>query len=604
MTRAVLVMSIGPVQDFIAQARRSRDLWFGSHVLSEVSRAAARAAADVAGVELVFPAIAKGDTELEPCDAPVRDDGMPPLNVGNHLLAIVPEGQAAGVAVAMRKAAIDRWKQLAGAAREKAEKIGLLADGIDGVWHEQIDSLLEIAAASAPFAADDGYAAARQAAERSLSARKNLRDFAPWEHDRVGAPKSSFDGGRVSVLKANRGGVAGRGGRAVRLGEGEQLDAVGVVKRLGGDPDQFVPLANVALADWIGEARRKAPDQFAHLTDACDGAIGRVVRRDLDWTHWANGRSFDAEVLLEGRLPALLVECGIATTKGDPQIAEWRRQHLEPLFAKLRAPAVPSVCCLVADGDHMGQAIDGIRDPEQHRALSRGLATFARDAQAILARHSGFAVYTGGDDVLGFLAPAHALDAAAELHSRFSAAMDALTFLGKKPTLSVGLGIGHILDGMAHLLALGRRAEGLAKQGRPGSPRNSLAVIVDRRSGGDVAWCDGWERDPAGRLSELSRHWGTALPAGKVHELAAMFRRLPTPGADADAGFTSVLVGEARRILGRANVGSAGERLTPDDVGLLLPEQGSTYADAHERVGGWIRMAMVAREFAGRGTRQ
>ena len=42
----LLLVSLGPVQDFIAQARRSRDLWFGSHLLSELSRAAAKSLAE------------------------------------------------------------------------------------------------------------------------------------------------------------------------------------------------------------------------------------------------------------------------------------------------------------------------------------------------------------------------------------------------------------------------------------------------------------------------------------------------------------------------------------------------------------------------------
>jgi CRISPR-associated protein Cmr2 len=605
MSRAVLVMTIGPVQDFIAQARRSRDLWFGSHVLSEVSRAAARSAADLPGVDLVFPALPRGDKEFEPCDAPIREgNGQPPLNVGNHLLAVVPADQATAIARAMKQAALARWRQLADDARKKAEKMGLLADGIDGVWNEQIDTLLEVSAAAAEFASPDGYGEARKAAERALSARKNLREFAPWKHDRSGAPKSSFDGGRVSVLTGNRAQVSARHGRAARLGAGEQLDAVGVVKRLGGDPDQFVPLANVALADWIAEARTSAPEELRRLAGACEVAVGRVHRRDLPWTHWTDGRSFDAEVLLEGRLPGVLVECGVAEHSSAPAVAAWRRDHLDPLHARVSAPPVPSVCCLVADGDRMGQAIDGVHDPEHHRQLSRSLAAFAREAQAILARHQGFAVYTGGDDVLGFLAPAHAPAAAATLHTAFAEAMNGLGFLAEKPTLSVGLGIGHILDGMSHLLALGRRAERLAKQGRPGSPRDSLAVIVDRRSGGEAAWCDRWNNDPVGKLASIAGVWGAALPAGKVHELRGMFRRLPRPAAGVDDGFADVLRGEVGRILGRANAGvdDTGRPLRAADIGLDLPADLS-YADAHARVATWLGMAMVAREFAGRRSR-
>ena len=39
---ALLVFSIGPVQDFIATARRTQDLWMGSYILAYLSAAAMR----------------------------------------------------------------------------------------------------------------------------------------------------------------------------------------------------------------------------------------------------------------------------------------------------------------------------------------------------------------------------------------------------------------------------------------------------------------------------------------------------------------------------------------------------------------------------------
>src|SRR5260221_1422362 len=50
----LMIFSIGPVQDFIAAARRRRDLWYGSWMLSELSRAAAKAVLEQSG-ELIFP---------------------------------------------------------------------------------------------------------------------------------------------------------------------------------------------------------------------------------------------------------------------------------------------------------------------------------------------------------------------------------------------------------------------------------------------------------------------------------------------------------------------------------------------------------------------
>lgn len=59
MKKYLLAIGIGPVQEFIASARRSRDLWFGSWLLSEISKAAAKKIADECGRDnLIFPVVA------------------------------------------------------------------------------------------------------------------------------------------------------------------------------------------------------------------------------------------------------------------------------------------------------------------------------------------------------------------------------------------------------------------------------------------------------------------------------------------------------------------------------------------------------------------
>ena len=50
----LLAISVGPVQEFIASARRSRDLWFGSWLLSELSKAAAK---QIGKDNLIFPSV-------------------------------------------------------------------------------------------------------------------------------------------------------------------------------------------------------------------------------------------------------------------------------------------------------------------------------------------------------------------------------------------------------------------------------------------------------------------------------------------------------------------------------------------------------------------
>jgi CRISPR-associated protein Cmr2 len=58
----VLLIALGPIQDFIMTARRTRDLWFGSYMLSECSKAVAKSILDNQE-ELIFPNPNKNDLE-------------------------------------------------------------------------------------------------------------------------------------------------------------------------------------------------------------------------------------------------------------------------------------------------------------------------------------------------------------------------------------------------------------------------------------------------------------------------------------------------------------------------------------------------------------
>src|SRR3954451_13230678 len=80
----LLIVTLGPIQDFIAAARRSRDLWFGSWLLSELSKATARALAGECGLgALVFPGVSELG-ELQP---------KSPTSVANKIIVRVPDGK-------------------------------------------------------------------------------------------------------------------------------------------------------------------------------------------------------------------------------------------------------------------------------------------------------------------------------------------------------------------------------------------------------------------------------------------------------------------------------------------------------------------------------
>ena len=61
----VFHFTLGPVQGFVSQARRTRDLWAGSFLLSYLSGHAMKAIIDAGGT-IVFPKVSEADTITDP----------------------------------------------------------------------------------------------------------------------------------------------------------------------------------------------------------------------------------------------------------------------------------------------------------------------------------------------------------------------------------------------------------------------------------------------------------------------------------------------------------------------------------------------------------
>ena len=130
----LLAISVGPVQEFIAAARRTRDPWFGSYLLSEVSRAVAKEVENQGG-KLIFPASSEAD------------------NVANVILAeLKAEADPKEVAAKAKTAAQARWLEFAKEAQKEA--YGVIRTDL---WNEQVEDVIEFYAAWATHTAKDKY---------------------------------------------------------------------------------------------------------------------------------------------------------------------------------------------------------------------------------------------------------------------------------------------------------------------------------------------------------------------------------------------------------------------------------------------------------------
>jgi len=545
----LLQVALGPVQGFIATARRSRDLWFGSYILSELSKSAALSL-QRNGVTLIFPAPALS-ADLEP------DTEL--------LVANIVTGQADGMDLAAARAALDscredvalRWRVLCDKAlaeiaprlhsRDRSRRLALIRDD---VWRAQLDDVVEFFCAAVPLS--QGYRAANDRLRDLMGRRKNTRWFDPYLDDSR-LPKSSLDGSRSTVLmEARPGDVADVRLARLRIGiePAEQLDTAGTVKRVVGRQRGFLPVARVAAAHWIERAAHEKPALLAALIPAFDGLVpdGLATRLQGKYAEygWVANFPFDAQLLYPERIDA---EEGKLQRTFNLNRRNWQLDSLGKSVQQLRSALGPLLdekalgrpqpyyAMLLADGDHMGGLIDRAASAADgaraHRDVSRALSNFAQGVPDLMATAGGACIYSGGDDVLG-LVPLHRLLACADgLRADFAHKMGPVAAAvglpaADYPTLSVGIAIVHMLEPLGDVRELAHRAEKMAKANElksTGADRNALAVIAKPRSGSEYSCRVRWSDGPALlRLKQWAADFDRgALPGGLPHELGAIW---------------------------------------------------------------------------------
>ena len=248
----LLLFTLGPVQSFIAQARKTHDLYAGSMLLSALVQ---RAIAVVGEANLIFPK---------------KGEAMP-----NRFLAELPESITD---------LSDFGQQVEAAVREEWQNIA--KDALDGIsrkpqgFDEQINNFLEIFWVIEPLESDDKYNETVAKLEKNLAGIKNVRPFFQysWQNNITGEQgrKCSLDGQRnvqfynpnngkdqsepSSPLYSTPGGVF----ISTRLPDaalqpGEGLSAVSFAKRRYkyAETKTFKSTAEIALLDALNELEKE-----------------------------------------------------------------------------------------------------------------------------------------------------------------------------------------------------------------------------------------------------------------------------------------------------------------------------------------------------------
>lgn len=538
----LFLVNLGPIQSFIASGRRTRDLWFGSVLLSELSKTAARTIVKREGVKsLIFP---MPDPKKHEENLSEGSD----FAVANKIVAYIESdpgvlGEVVRENVQVRLTALNTrmYEELVAAVRndksivrpaEALSDPAVVEDRSDpdvverqvrklidhDVAQEQIKGLIDCVWVAVEYDKErDTYATKRDKLEQWLDARRNTRNFSSVTYKR-NLPKSSISGQLDSVLlpsfyparnaepDVKRREALNRY-KIFRVGPAEYLSGVDLLKRRGkferekkdAVQDTFLSTSHIASIPYLERLERLDADKRLQVKKDWDTYIATILETI---PHAARSRDPDEAIasvmeripdkyikstILGQRDGALLFEERLHEDFPDPNDFQKISHALHTFFEHVELPIVqphPYYAILRADGDGMGKLIDNRakegKSFEGHQEVSKKLIAFAARVKEIVEQdHEGTLLYSGGDDVLAFLPLHTVLLCARDLSHAFK---ETLAFKGEKaqPSLSVGIAIVHHLSLLRDALQQSGRAENSAKD-VPG--KDALAITLYRRSG-------------------------------------------------------------------------------------------------------------------------
>lgn len=475
MARHLLAISFGPVQPFIAAARKTRDLKAGSDLLLQAVRASAKAILEAdSEAKLIFPA------------ATLESIGT--ADAANIILAEI-HAEPRSIENAARKAfegELNRlWRDALGRIQKKE------ISGIQITEAErQLGNTPEIYAAWVEFPEGSDYSEARKVLGARMAGRKALRDFAPARVTESGQPKSPLNPDLEGILPTDGMTVRQDVQDKLLVKPRETLDAFSLIKRQmqeEGDLLRFPSTRSMVIADWLKDNQTES--SVENLTEWCKEQkvdLGDVLLDQLD--------ELDDDLKVQARQRA----------------REVRKATGTPAFRGYYA-------MLMADGDSVGKFLDSLNSPEEHKAFSKTLGEFAHGTKDIVKKHLGELIYSGGDDVLAFMPASKAIECAQALELDFKAKMHSL---GKAspPTLSVAIRIHHHADDLQGVVRACNAD--LKSVKRAHTEKNHLRVTVAARSGSDQATDHSFAKSSVSDLKALiEAHEKREVPRGWAYEL-------------------------------------------------------------------------------------
>jgi CRISPR-associated protein Cmr2 len=474
-----LHFTFGPVQSFVAQARRTRDLYAGSLMLSYLAMEAMRAAH---GGRIILPHF---DTLTEVAQS--SDHATAP----NRFIAEFDsdsEATAADAGHAATLALRDAWRHIAdGVWNRYLEKAVAHGRQTAEIWARQRDHFWNISWVVGPAGATN-----------VLDRRKNWQTHEPpaegGDHCVLMGHLQELSGFIRSKQRAEQDAfwnAVREGTPDLDLEPNERLCAVAFIKRffpsiaeetIGRklNAQGWPSTVTIAALPWMRAivTREDFCVKAKAYADAATAEQGATLRS------WCRIRLLREYPATAGRFRELsgnfLNRTALANADDTPLRDEARRPALLRALHELESAdrAGNFYAVLVMDGDSMG-ALIGKHGPA---AVTSALTQFATRVPDVVAAHDGVCVYAGGDDLLALLPLDRALDAASAAHRLYVESFGA----DIPATVSAAIVFAHYRCAFNRVLVTAHELLDDVAKGETG--RDSLAIRVLKPGGVACQW--------------------------------------------------------------------------------------------------------------------
>ena len=512
-----LHFSLGPVQNFVTQSRRTRDLWASSFLLSHLSTVALDVVGGHGG-QIVLPA---WDAEAK-SNAQQPDFGTVP----NRFVVDVADGRA--TAEAASAALHSRWKEVADAVwNQYVTGVAQLGDGTQAIWDREVANFWEIS----------WVIGSPESSDQLLAARKNWRTtpatVEPGDHCTMMGDRQELSGWIRSLARTKTkqdefwSRLRSQTGK-LDLGDDERLCAIALIKRLFprvaneaiGRPlnqNNWPSTAYVAAIPWLQDVASNAnlrSDVKAYgemVRQLAENALGERQTRIKSLQPLKNvtgdflkldGNFFQPNALKSSRVTPFQNQL---SDEEDKVQRDKLQERLKKLCKVAESKPSAFYAVLLMDGDSMGALLAEARnlggDGEQR--ATRALSRFSRNVPDIVSQSDGITIYAGGDDVLAMLPLRDTLPCAISLTDEYQRCFktECGEVIDGLATLSGSIVYAHYHTPLRDVLATAHHLlDDIAKDV---TGRDSLAIAVFKSSGINTQWSAPWKHireDESGNL--------------------------------------------------------------------------------------------------------